>query len=116
MTTSVATNFDQPLDPSDYSDYVSEFGPQLAATETITTFTVSPTTEGAALGLEIGTVLPPSLEVGDKNVLFWVLVNAANQNDPIFDYDGTAIPIEVSVVTTFTRKLQRTFLLTVKQL
>lgn len=117
MTTNSATAFLQPLDPTDYSDYVAEFGPQLSPGETIVGgFTVSPTTEGAALGLEIASVIPPALEVGELNVVFWLEVNSTNWDDVIFDDDGVQIPIEVTVTTNTTRRIQRSFLITVKHL
>lgn len=117
MSTNSATVFDGPMDPTDDVDYVGEFSDLLEDGETILAgFTVSPTTEGAALGFEISAIKPPSLEVGDQNVLFWALVNAANQEDTIFDDEGTQIPIEITVITTSTRTYQRTFLVTVKQL
>lgn len=117
MTTNSATVFTQPLDPADFLDYVSELDALLESGETIIAgFTVSPTTEGAALGLEIASSPPPSLEVGDQNIVYWVEVAAGNQADSIFDFDGVQIPIEVTVTTSLTRRYQRTFLVTVKQL
>ena len=117
MTTNSATEFPQPLDPSDLLDYVSEIEDLLDSGETIVSgFTVSPTTEGAALGLEIATTPPPSLETGDQNVLYWLQVETSKRGDSIFDFDGVQIPIEVTVTTTLTRRYQRTFLVTVKHL
>lgn len=105
------------MDPTDEVDYVAEFDQILVSGETIIAgFTVSPTTEGAALGFEIGTTTPPALEAGSLNVIFWAEVNISNQADAIFSDDGTQIPVEVTVVTTDARTYQRTFLVTVKQL
>lgn len=117
MTTNSATLFDGPMDPTDFLDYVGEFEVVLEAGEEIQPgFTVSPTTEGAALGFEISTTFVPSLETGNKNVLFWTQVNAANQADAVFSNDGVTIPVEITVTTTLSRRYQRTFLVRVKQL
>ena len=117
MSTNSASVFAGPMDPTDEVDYVGEFDDILEAGETISAgFMVSPTTEGAALGFEIGTTFPPSLETGDQRVLFWAQVNATNQADAVFDDDGTQIPVEITIDTTDSRKYQRTFLITVKQL
>ncbi len=117
MATNSATEFEGPMDPTDDVDYVGEFDVLLQASETIVAgFTVSPTTEGAALGFEISTIKPPTLEAGEQKVLFWALVNIANQEDTIFDNDGVQIPVEITATTTDTRTYQRTFLVTVKQL
>ena len=117
MTTNSATVFTQALDPTDFLDYVSEFDQILESGETILAgFTVSPTTEGAALGLEISTTFPPSLETGDRNVLYWLEVEVSKRTSSSFDYDGTQIPIEVTITTNTSRRYQRTFLVTVKHL
>ena len=105
------------MDPTDFLDYVSEMENLLESGETIIAgFTVSPTTEGAALGFEISSSPPPSLEAGSKNILYWTQVNGANQQDAVYDDDGTSIPVEVTITTSLTRRFQRTFLITVKQL
>ncbi len=117
MTTNSATEFEGPMDPTDFVDYVSEFSSLLEDGETVVAgFTVSPTTEGAALGFEISSAIPPSLEVGDQNVLYWTQVNILNQEDTVFDDDGIQIPVEVTITTTDARIYQRTWLVTVKQL
>lgn len=117
MATNSATVFDGPMDPTDEVDYVGEFDLLLLPAETIIAgFTVSPTTESATLGLEISSVKPPILETGDQKVLFWAEVNPANQSDAVFDDDGVALPVEITITTTDTRIYQRTFLITVKQL
>lgn len=117
MATNSATEFEGPMDTSDFVDYVSQFGPLLVSGETIAPgFTVSPTTEGAALGFEISGAMPPFLEVGDENIGYWVQINVSNKDDVVFDNDGTQIPVEVTFPTTSSRIYQRTFLVTVKQL
>ena len=118
MSTNSATPFAGPMDTEDSVDYVGEFDILLEAGETITAgFTVSPTTESAALGFEIddGAKIPV-LELGDQKVLFWAKVNVSNQADAIFSDDGVQCEVEVTVTTTDTRTYQRTFLVTVKQL
>ena len=117
MATNSATVFDGPMDPTDNVDYVGEFDVLLQVSETIVAgFTVSPTTEGAALGFEIDLSKPPILEVGDQKVLFWAVINVSNREDTVFDDDGVQVPVEITVTTTDTRTYQRTFLVTVKQL
>ena len=117
MSTNSATSFSGPMDPVDSVDYVGEFDLLLEAGETINAgFTVSPTTESAALGFEIDGTKPPVLEVGDQKVLFWAQVDVSNQDDAIFSDDGVLISVEITVTTTDTRTYQRTFLITVKQL
>lgn len=113
-----ATSFEGPMDPTDIVDYVSEFGPLLETSETIQAgFTVSPTTEAAALGFEINSSVPPSLEVGNQNILFWSQVNVANRDDDVWSEDGVQVPVEITFTTNVTpRQYQRTFLITVKQL
>ena len=73
MSTNSATPFAGPMDTEDSVDYVGEFDLLLEAGETILAgFTVSPTTESAALGFEIDTGAKlPVLETGDQKVLFW---------------------------------------------
>ena len=117
MATNSASIFDGPMDPTDEVDYVGEFDLLLESSETIIAgFTVSPTTESAALGFEINGVKLPILETGDKKVLFWGQINASNQADAIFSEDGVQISVEITITTTDTRIYQRTFLITVKQL
>ena len=117
MTTNSATIIEGPMDPTDFLDYVGEFGPVLETNEEIQAgFTVSPTTEGVALGFLISTTFAPTLEPGNKNVLFWTEVNPVNQADAVFSNDGVTIPVEVTVTTNLSRRYQRTFLITVKQL
>lgn len=116
--TDSATAFEGPMDPSDIVDYVGEMGPLLETTEIIAAgFTVTPTTEAAALGFEINTSFPPTLETGNKNILFWAQVNSANQQDEIWSSDGVQIEVEIDFDTSNApRHYQRTFLITVKQL
>lgn len=117
MSTNSATAFEGPMDPTDSVDYVGEFDVLLVAGETIIAgFTVSPTTESAALGFEIDSSKPPFLETGDQKVLFWALVNVSNREDAIFSNDGVQAEVEITITTTDTRTYQRTFLVTVKQL
>jgi hypothetical protein len=118
MSTNSATAFAGPMDPEDSVDYVGELDLLLEAGETIQAgFTVSPTTESAALGFEIDTGAKlPVLETGDQKVLFWAKVNVLNQADAVFSDDGVQCEVEITVTTTDTRVYQRTFLVTVKQL
>ena len=106
------------MDTEDSVDYVGEFDVILVSGETIVAgFTVSPTTESAALGFEIDTgAKVPVLETGDQKVLFWGKVNVSNQADAIFSDDGVQCEVEITVNTTDSRTYQRTFLVTVKQL
>ena len=64
----------------------------------------------------IGTTIPPTLETGDQNILFWVEVNATNQQDAVFDNNGVLISVEVTATTNLGRTYERTFLIRVKQL
>ena len=117
MATNSATEFEGPMDPTDFVDFVSEFGSLLEPGETIIAgFDVTPTTEAAALGFEISSAIPPSLEVGDENVLFWSQVNIANQQDAVFDNNGVLVEVEITVTTTLGRIYERTFLIRAKQL
>lgn len=117
MSTNSATEFAGPMDPTDEVDYVCEFDELLEVGETITSgFTVAPTVESAATGFEISTTVPPSLVDGDQNVLIWAQVNSANQEDDVFSDDGIQVAVEVTINTNQSRKYQRTWLITVKQL
>lgn len=118
MATNSATEMTQPMDPTDFLDWVAEFSTNvLEAAETIVAgFTVIPTTEAATLGFEISTSRPPALEPGDQNVLLWAEINVVNQQDNVFDNNGTKVPFEVTFTTNLGRTFERTFLITVKQL
>lgn len=115
--TSEATLFEGQMDPRDIVDYVSEFGPLLESAEIINTFVLETTTQAAALGFRFVASRPPVLEPGSKNIVFWVEVDDANQNDLIWCDAGLRIPIEITITTSLApRRYQRTFLIPVKQL
>lgn len=117
MSTNSATSFEGPMDPTDLVDYVCEFNDLLEDGETIQAgFTVAATVDAAAAGFEISTTFPPSLVDSDQNVLVWVEVNSANREDEIFCLDGIQAAIEVTITTSSSRRYQRTWLITVKQL
>lgn len=69
-----------------------------------------------ALGFEISTVFPPTLEAGDRNILIWVQVNAANRGDKVFCNDGVYVVVEVTITTSDQRTYQKTWLIRVKQI
>ena len=68
--------------------------------------------EGAGLGLVImtGDGRDPSLRAGGKIIDYWVTVDDAMKNSPIFDGAGTTVPLRVTSPTTSTpqRIRQRT--------
>jgi len=105
------------MDPTDFLDFVGEFNVILETGEIILPgFDVTPTTEAATLGFEISSTPPPALEANSQDVLFWAQVNLINQQDTVFDNNGTQIPLEITITTSLGRTYERTFLIRVKQL
>lgn len=117
-STNSATSFEDPMDPTETMDFVGEFGLLLETAETIVTgFTVIPSAESTALGFEISASTPPSLEAGEKNIVFWCEVNVVNQADAVWCDEGVRIEVEITFDTTIApRHFQRRFIINVKQL
>jgi hypothetical protein len=115
--TGYATIFEGDMDPRDIVDYVSEFDELLESSELIASFLVETTPEAAALGFEISSTFPPSLEPGGQNIIYWVGVNDANQEDLVWCDGGELIPVVITIETSIVpRRYQRTFLIPVRQL
>lgn len=111
-----ATAWPSPMDPADYKDYVAEWGAVLQEGETISTFDVTMSAEGIALGVSIDAVTHPPAKVDDdKNIVMWPMVDPLNQGDAEWDGDGTQVAIEITITTSMGRDYQKTWVLTVQQ-
>ena len=109
-------NWQAPLDPSEYKDYVADWTPVMAeASDNIASAQVNLSAEAVLAGLEIDeTVNPPVIDGHEVRV--WFRVDPSAGASPLFDGDGAVFGVEVTVTTTAGRTLQRTWDLTVRQL
>lgn len=120
-----ATQFRQQMDPADIVDYVADAydtsdpakTPLLEAGESIVSYTLSMSAEGAALGVTIESVAPraPALINSNKGIKFWLSVTAGFQTNAAFDGAGTLIPVLVTIDTDMSRRRQRTVVVQVAQ-
>lgn len=113
--------FDQALDPYEVIDYLvrcaSGDSPLLEAGESISTYTLSPSPDAAALGLTIGiSAYQPSI-IGGNQIKMWLSVDSAFHANAAFSGEGVSLPIEVTVVSNNTppRTRQRTVVVKVAQ-
>lgn len=116
-STNSATQFPDPMDPTDVLDYVADFSQLLQSGETITGFVIELGANALARGVEVLGSPAPALINSNMALLFWLSVDIANQEDDIWCDNGVAIYITITLnTTTSPRAYQRTFSLIIKQL
>ncbi len=128
MTVAIPPNavvIEQQMDPADRVDFIAdcydtsdpENLPLLEADETITSYTVTMSPEGVALGVSIDTVAPrqSALINSSTAVKFWLQVSGAYQGNAAWDGDGTPIPVVVQISTSQNRVRERTMVIQVAQ-
>lgn len=117
------TEWEENLDPAERIEFVMEFAsgvaPVLGVGETISSYSLAVTAEAAALGLTIETGAPyaASLEPNGTDIKLWLSVSAPFQDNAAFT-PGIQLGVVATINTSSTpsRRRQRTFLVTVKQL
>ena len=113
-----AARFTRALDPHEELDFLAPCEPLLETGETIASYTLSVTAEGALLGLTImsGAGRDHGLTNGNTAVKFWLTIDALEKDDVAFDA-GAALPLLLTFETSSTpsRTRQRTMLITVRQ-
>jgi hypothetical protein len=132
----------RPMDPADRVDYVANADPDqtdldtgevplLAETETISSYTLTMSAEGAALGVTISqggvgepgaapsliSIVGGSETTGATAVKFWLYVDPAFQDNAAFDGTGTYVGITLTINTNSlpSRRRQRTLIVQVAQ-
>lgn len=107
-----AATFARTLDPNEQLDWLMPCAPLLEAGEAIDTYTLTLLPEAVAMGL---TIMSHELVDGDRSIKLWLTIDDAFQADPAFDGAGTALGMEVTLVTNSTppRTRQRTALVKV---
>lgn len=118
-----ASVWKKPLDPFDLdARQLTGRGsdPLLGETEEISTFDAAMSAEGAALGVQIESTggYAPSKENGNQDLRIWFSVDPDFRENEAFSGAGIDVGVEVTIYTNSApqRRLQRTGVLTVKQL
>lgn len=103
------------LDPTDVKEAVINYAPALQVGEQIDTYAIALSAAAVALGMTIPDTGPraPQLINEDTAIQFWPLIDDDEQDNPAFEGAGTALDIEVTIVTTAdpSRTDQQTFLI-----
>lgn len=115
-----AVRFQAQIDPGDRVEFVAKFDEilQVTAGEQIAdgTWTLTMSAEGAAVGVQIGSVgaYAPALQVSNQQIRFWLSVADANQSDAIFN-TGVEVAITIRFETTNSppRRYERSFVVRV---
>jgi phage tail tape-measure protein len=117
-----ASAWTQEMDPADIVDYqvtLAGTGGLLETGETIASYTLTMSAEGAALGVTIGSVgsYAPSLINSSTGVKLWLSVGSGFQSNAAFSGTGVSVGIELTVVTNSSpaRTRQRTLVVKVAQ-
>lgn len=110
----------QPLDPADHLPYGFSFESLLDTDETITMVeSIALSSTGAGLGVLIdqSTGFAPIIdETGSRRIQLWFSVDPALQNTSPFDAAGAQVPVTFRILTSKLHRLERTAVLTVRQL
>ena len=110
----------QPFDPADHLPYGFSFDALLDAGETIASIErIALSSAGAALGVTIDQTagfLPTVDQDGARRIQLWFLVDAALQSALPFDAAGAQVPVSFRILTSKSHRLERTAILTVRQL
>ena len=105
------------LDPHEEIDFVLDCTNILEDAEQIDTYTLTVLAEAAALGLTImsGSGRDDVLNAGEKSIKLWLEISGAYEDNAAFDGVGTALGIELEIVTNVSpaRIRQRTFIIQV---
>lgn len=116
---STAVAFGDALDPHEELDFVIAATAILETGEEIDSYTLSLLPEAVALGLTImeGAGRDIALVESDAAIKLWLTIDDDFKTDAAFVGTGTALPMELTIVTTSTpaRTRQRTFLVRVVQ-
>jgi hypothetical protein len=115
-----AAKFARVLDPHEELDWMAPCSPLLELGEQIDSFEVVVLPEAAALGLTImsGSGRDIALAENDTGIVMWLTIDDAFVGDAAFEGAGTALGMEVTIVTNSTppRTRNRTFVVQVAQL
>lgn len=119
----MATDWEQQLDPAERLDYIMDFAggdePVLAEAETIASYSLAVTAQGALYGLTIESDAPyaPALAGGSTQIKLWLSVDVDEQSNPLFS-SGLTLGVVATIVTSSVpaRRRERTFNVEVKQL
>ena len=107
--------WDEPLDPSDFKDYVAEWGNLLSdMSDSIVSVIVTVPSEAALVGLEVDTVERPVTH-NANDVAIWFKVAPASQGDLAFEGNGVRFAIPVRITTAGGRIIEKSWNLTVAQ-
>jgi hypothetical protein len=115
----------QEMDPRDIIDFIAncydtsdpDKPPLLETGETISSYVLTMSAEGAALGVTIETVAPraSALINSDTAIRYWLSVTSGFQANAAFDGVGTKIPVSVEISTNQNRRRERTMVIQVAQ-
>ena len=115
----MSDTFTDLLDPQEELDFKINLSDLLEEGEAIDSWTLEPLPEATALGLTImsGSGRDAVLTDNATSVTFWLEVAEAFQDNAAFANGGTALPLQITVVTDASpaRTRQRTFNVTVAQ-
>lgn len=115
-----AAKFARVLDPHEELDWVAPCAPLLELGEQIDSFTVDLLPEAAALGLTVmsGSGRDIGLAENDTAIRMWLTIDDAFVANGSFEGTGTALGMEMTIVTNSTppRTRNRTFAVQVAQL
>lgn len=116
--------FSQAMDPADVVDFSltltrgDDGSSLLAADEDVYSYTLIPTPEAIAAGLQLLNSGPYSYELDGLNLHFWLSINPAMVNSSIFAGSGVSLGIELTIVTSSaspSRTYQHTLVVKVAQ-
>ena len=115
-----AASWQQPFDPADHLPYAFSFEALLDEGETIAAVErIALSSAGAALGVIIdqSTGFAPVIDAdGGQRIQLWFSVDPDMQNNAPFDADGAQVPVTFRVLTSKSHRIERTAVLTVRQL
>lgn len=114
-----AKKFEDPMDPKDRVEFLVNLdGPTglLETGETVASYTLTPSPEAVALGMQIGTGTYAPSQPTPTQILFWVEFSAGFHNNASFDA-GVDLGIQVEITTSSVpaRRRERTAIITVAQ-
>jgi hypothetical protein len=114
-----AVQWRQPIDPTDRTNFVAQFGQLLEDGEIIDEVELTLLAESVALGLTIIEDAEHGPFIADDtNVELWFEVDEAHQSNAAFSGQGTTLPVQITITTDATppRRYQRTMIVQVLQL
>jgi len=115
-----AARWQQPFDPADHLPYGFSFDAVLEEGETISEVElIALSSAGAALGVIIDQeagFAPVVDDDGGRRIQIWFAVDPAMQDTAPFDAAGAQVPVTFRILTSKQHRLERTAVLTVRQL